>query len=171
MGFFPPKVKVAQLYLTVCHHMDCSPPRLLCPWGFSRQEYLCGLPYPPPDPDLPDPGIEPGSPALQADSLPTELPEKPLSPQCLTTDRSHLILEQLYLSPACFFHTHLDFFFCWSSKEYWEDAFLFIEVVFQATSSTVSKCLKIKCTDFTVIRGWLRHLSHAINNSIECLSH
>ena len=37
-----------------------------------RQEYWSGLPFPSPG-DLPDPGIEPGSPALQADSLPTEL--------------------------------------------------------------------------------------------------
>ena len=40
--------------------------------GFSRQEYWGGLPFPSPR-DLPDPGIEPESPALQADSLPTEL--------------------------------------------------------------------------------------------------
>ena len=38
---------------------------------FSRQEYWHGLPYPSPG-DLPDPGIEPRSPALQADSLPFE---------------------------------------------------------------------------------------------------
>ena len=37
--------------------------------GSSRQEYWSGLPFPPPW-DLPDPGIEPESPALQADSLP-----------------------------------------------------------------------------------------------------
>ena len=43
--------------------------------GFSRQEYWSGLPFPPPG-ALPNPGIEPGSPALQADSLPSELPEK-----------------------------------------------------------------------------------------------
>ena len=45
------------------------------PWsmGFPRQEYWSGLPFPSPG-DLPDPGIEPGSPALQADSLPSELP-------------------------------------------------------------------------------------------------
>jgi len=35
---------------------------------FSRQGYWSGLPFPSPG-DLPDPGIEPGSPALQADSL------------------------------------------------------------------------------------------------------
>ena len=44
--------------------------------GFSRQEYWSGLPCPPPG-DLPDPGTEPRSPALQADSLPAELPGKP----------------------------------------------------------------------------------------------
>ena len=37
---------------------------------FSRQRYWSGLPFPPPG-DLPDPGIEPGSPALQADALPS----------------------------------------------------------------------------------------------------
>ena len=36
--------------------------------GFSRQEYWSGLPFPSPG-DLPDPGIEPRSPALQADAL------------------------------------------------------------------------------------------------------
>ena len=40
--------------------------------GFSRQEYWSGLPFPSPG-DLPDPGFEPGSPALQADDLLTEL--------------------------------------------------------------------------------------------------
>ena len=41
--------------------------------GFLRQEYWRGLPCPPPG-DLPDPGMEPGSPALQADSLLSETP-------------------------------------------------------------------------------------------------
>ena len=43
--------------------------------GFSRQEYWSGLPVPSPD-DLPDPGIELRSPALQAYALPSELPGK-----------------------------------------------------------------------------------------------
>ena len=43
---------------------------------FSRQEHWSGLPFPPPG-DLPDPGIEPGPPALQADSLLSEPPAKP----------------------------------------------------------------------------------------------
>ena len=45
--------------------------------GFSRQEYWSGLLFPSPG-YLPDPGIETRSPALQADSLPSEPPEKPL---------------------------------------------------------------------------------------------
>ena len=44
--------------------------------GFSRQESWSGLPFPSPG-DLPDPGIKPGSPALQADALPSEPPGKP----------------------------------------------------------------------------------------------
>ena len=44
--------------------------------GFSKQEYRSGLPFPSPG-DLRDPGIEPGSPALKADSLPSEPPKKP----------------------------------------------------------------------------------------------
>ena len=47
--------------------------------GFSRQEYWSGLPFPSPE-DIPNPGIKPGSPALQADSLPFEPPGKPLFP-------------------------------------------------------------------------------------------
>ena len=45
--------------------------------GFSRQEYWSGLPFPSPG-ELPDPGIKPGFPALQADSLPSEPSGKPL---------------------------------------------------------------------------------------------
>ena len=44
--------------------------------GFPKQEYWGGLTFPSPR-GLPDPGIEPGSPALQADSLPSEPPGKP----------------------------------------------------------------------------------------------
>ena len=51
---------------------------------FARQEYWSGLPFPSPG-HLSDPGIEPVSPALQADSLPAEPPGKP----------SHLILSNV----------------------------------------------------------------------------
>ena len=46
--------------------------------GFSRQEYWSGLPFPSPG-DLPNPEIEPGSPALQTDALPSEPLGKPLT--------------------------------------------------------------------------------------------
>ena len=49
---------------TVAHQVSPS-------MGFSRQEYWSGLPFPSPG-DLPDPGIEPRSPALQADALTSE---------------------------------------------------------------------------------------------------
>ena len=67
---------VAQLCPTLCDPMDCSlPTRLLCPWGFFRQEYWSGLPCTLPG-DLHNPGIKPRSTALQADSLPSEAPGK-----------------------------------------------------------------------------------------------
>ena len=49
----------------------------LLPIEFTRQGYWHGLLFPSPG-DLPDPGIEPGSPALQADSLPSDSPGKPI---------------------------------------------------------------------------------------------
>ena len=56
--------------------------------GFSRQEYWSGLPFPSPG-DLPDPGIEPRSPALEADALTSELPGKGrVGPRSLLFTRS-----------------------------------------------------------------------------------
>ena len=66
------KVPVTQLCLTLCDPMDYSPPPPLST-KFSRQDYWRGLPFPPPG-DLPDPGMEPKSPVLQADSLLSEPP-------------------------------------------------------------------------------------------------
>ena len=54
---------------TVAHQ---APPSM----EFSRLEYWNGLPFPSPG-DLPDPGIEPRSPSLQADALPSKLPGYP----------------------------------------------------------------------------------------------
>ena len=98
MYFYPPpnskwkwKVKVKSLSRvrlfatpwTVAHQ---APPSM---W-FSRQEYWSGLPFPPPG-DLPDPGIEPRSPALQADAF------WPLSHQgSLSTQLKHLLLPEFY---------------------------------------------------------------------------
>ena len=63
---FNSQVKVTQSYLT----------RASLSMEFSRQEYWSGLPCPPPG-DLPNPGIKPRSPTLQADSLPSESPGRP----------------------------------------------------------------------------------------------
>ena len=63
---------VAQLCLTLCNPWSGAH-QAFCPWGFSRQEYWSGLPCPPSG-DLPNPGIEPRFPALQAESLPSEQP-------------------------------------------------------------------------------------------------
>ena len=63
---------------TVAHQAPLS-------MGFSRQEYWSGLPFPSPG-DLPNPGIEPMSPALQADALTSEPPGKP-----------HLCMVPLYM--------------------------------------------------------------------------
>ena len=72
-------VSVAQSCLTLCNAKDCSLP------GSSRQEYWSELLFPSPG-DLPSPRIEPRSPALQADSLPSELPGKPSN-----MDSSHFV--------------------------------------------------------------------------------
>ena len=60
--------EVAQSCPTLCHPWtvayQASPSM-----GFSRQEYQSELPFPSPG-DLPDPGIEPRCPTLQADALP-----------------------------------------------------------------------------------------------------
>ena len=62
---------VTQSCLTLCNPIDCSQAPLSM--GFSRQEYWSGLPFPSPE-DLPDPGIERGSPALRADASPSDPP-------------------------------------------------------------------------------------------------
>ena len=73
---------------------------LLTPWTialqapsmrFSRQEYWSGLPFPSPG-DLPDPGIEPRSPVLQADALPSEPPGKPYT---VTYRRASLVAQMV----------------------------------------------------------------------------
>ena len=61
-------VLVAQSCLTLCDLMNCIARQAPLSMGFSRQEHWSGLPAPSPG-DLPNPGIEPKSPTLQADSL------------------------------------------------------------------------------------------------------
>ena len=73
--WFESESEVAQSCLTLCDPMDCS---LLGSslHGILQARTLEWVPFPSPG-DLPDPGIEPGSPAFQADALTSELPGKP----------------------------------------------------------------------------------------------
>ena len=68
--FWEVKVKLLsfdRLFMTPWTAGYQAPPSM----GFSRQEYWSGVPFPSPG-DLPNPGIEPRSPTLQADALPSE---------------------------------------------------------------------------------------------------
>ena len=74
-GFSKMEVKSlsrVQLFTTLWTVTHQAPPSM----GFSRQEYWSGLPFPSPG-DIPDPGMEPRCPALQADALTSELSGKP----------------------------------------------------------------------------------------------
>ena len=74
------KVKIVScsVILTLCEPMDCIACQAPLSVGFSHQEYWSRLPCPSLG-DLSDPGIEPGSPALQTDSLLSEAPGKPIT--------------------------------------------------------------------------------------------
>ena len=69
------KVIVAQSCLTLCDPMDCSPSDSSV-HGILQARRWSGLPFPPPG-DPSNPGVEPGSPASQADWLSSEPPGKP----------------------------------------------------------------------------------------------
>ena len=94
-------VLVAQSCPTFCDPTDYSPPRLLCPWnspgknnGVGCHALLQG--------NLPDPGIEPRSPTLQADSLLSEPPGKPLNN--LNTRVTYLVNSVYYSGLQPFWH-------------------------------------------------------------------
>ena len=89
------KVKVkslsrVRLFATPWTAAHQAPPSM----GFSRQEYWSGLPFPSPG-DLPDPGIEPRSPALQADALTSEPPGSPKH----NTSQSQFLRREDYTVP------------------------------------------------------------------------
>ena len=87
--------EVAQSCLTLCNSMDVAY-QALQSMEFSKQEYWSGLPFPSPG-DLPDPAIEPGSPALQADTLLSEPSGKhDLPRQRIKRQRHHLVDKSLY---------------------------------------------------------------------------
>ena len=90
---FSSRLQVAQSCPTLCNPMNW----LLCPWGFSRQEYWSGLPLPSPG-NLPNLETEPRSLALHANSLPSELPGKPKVCVCVLVTQSYPTLcDEMYL--------------------------------------------------------------------------
>ena len=89
-------LNLVQLFVTswtIAHHAPLS-------MEFSRQEYWSGLLFPSPG-DLSDPGIEPGSPSFQADSLPTERPGKTLSERSQTQNTIYFILYFIIVHINC----------------------------------------------------------------------
>ena len=93
--------------------------------GFSRQEYWSELPFPSPG-DLPDPGIEPKSSALQADSLQSESPGNP-------PKRQSLNYVQHFVTPwtACQSPLSMEF----SRQEYWSGYHSFLQGIFPTEGS------------------------------------
>ena len=95
-------MKFTQLCPTLCEPME--PTRLLCPWnspgkntGVDCYSLIQGI--------FLNPGIKPGSPILQADSLPSELPDSVRPPNKTQTHTSHLVcfyFSQHSWSPGCF---------------------------------------------------------------------
>ena len=105
-------------------------PTLCDPWtvayqappsmGLSRQECWSGLPFPSPG-DLPDPGIEPRSPALQADALPSKPPGKPIETKVYLKNWDYLVEQRLDYSttsrPRKSGRKTLESRFMWSNKK------------------------------------------------------
>ena len=109
-----------------------QPANLLCPWGFPRQEYWSGLPCLPPG-DLPDPGIEPRSPALQVDALPSEPPGKTVR-KVLSGQSSSCILQFITDS------LKIDIWWVWTKRtDYWYKIWAASESVLQFSSVQFSR--------------------------------
>ena len=102
---------VTKSRLTICDPVDYIAHQSPLSMEFSRQEYWSEFPFPSLG-DLPQPGIEPGSPVLQTDSLPTESPGKPcgsythwitLEPFLINGNTVLTFPEQLKMYPGCCF--------------------------------------------------------------------
>ena len=100
------RVRLFATLWTVAHQ---APPSM----GFSRQEYWSGLPFHSPG-DLPNPGIEPGSPALEADALTFEPPGKPIalykcsSSKTIAKNNDDYIYIYIYIYICIYIHTHME---------------------------------------------------------------
>ena len=125
-------VLVTHLCLILSDPMGCVACQAPLSMEFSRREYWHGLPFPSPG-DLPDSGIKPRSLALQADSLPSEPPGKPITYKhmhrqtCIDRDRHfpRLLLlnnNRIYLLVALYIRCFW-WLFCFGYKHNFGDDF------------------------------------------------
>ena len=105
--------EVAQLCPILCNPMDCRPPGSSI-HAFSRQEYWSGLPFLSPG-DLPNPGIKPRSPALQADALRSATRESLFIPKVKVKSLSRV---WLFATPSPVAY-QASWSMGFSSREYW----------------------------------------------------
>ena len=108
-----------------------QPTRLLCPRGFSRQEYWSGLPCPPPGDRM-----EPRSPTLQVDSLPAELLGKPFT--------MYMYIKLLF--PVFFFNSNFSFLF-YLFIYFWPHCMTYGILVPQAGIEPIPLSLEARCLD------------------------
>ena len=93
IGAIRKKVLVAQSCLTLCHPMECRPPESSV-HGILQARVLEWLPFPSPG-DLPNPGIEAGSPAFQADALTSVPPGKPIFSSWFSPNAYFLVVQMV----------------------------------------------------------------------------
>ena len=150
------KVKVkllshAQLFATPCIVAYQAPLSM----EFSRQEYWSGLPFLSPG-DLPNPGIEPRSPALQADALPSESPEKPnldgiLKSRNITLPtKIHLIKAMVFPVVMHVWMWKLDHKESWAPKNW-----CFWTVVLEKTLESPLDCKEIQLVHPSGNQSWI----------------
>ena len=104
--FFPQQLFLVLTTLVTPWTVACQAPLSM---GFSRQEYWSGLPFLFPR-NLPNPGIEPRSPALQEDSLPTELQGKHVCIYIYIYIHTHIYIMYVYIYMYMYIyitHTHI----------------------------------------------------------------
>ena len=124
-----------QSCLTLCdpQTVACQPPLSM---EFSRREYWSGLPFPSPG-DLPNPGVEPGSPALQVDTLPSKPSGKPK--EALQNSKRNSITTTIPNLPTLIIIFRLNFIF---NFVYLIQNYLLMEFLFTDTYLYTNKITK-----------------------------
>ena len=138
---------------------------------FSKQKYWSGLPFPSPG-DLPDPGIKPRPPALQAEALPSEPPGKPLLP--LGTGHHHstfYFFMYQYFTPfydSTVFHFKDIIFFIHSSINEHFDFFNLLNIVNSAAVNNMQVLFEQLFSVFLGLYEGVELLSHWVFLYLAC---